>query len=65
MCPLTGKLVGASRKEGRQEGTRRTQDLGETQNEGKETEKATLSSEQTKFFSGTFHRSLVFLTNHT
>ena len=66
MCPsLTGKLVGASRKEGRWEGTQRTQNLGEKQNEGKETEKAAFSPEQTKFLSGAFHRSLVLLTNHT
>lgn len=66
MCPsLTGKVVGASGREGRWEGTRRTQNLGEKQNEGKETEKAAFSSEQTKFSSGTFHRRLVFLTKHT
>lgn len=66
MCPsLTGKLVGASGRAGRWEGTRRTQNLGEKQNEGKKQRRPPSHPEQTNFHLGTFHRRLVFLTKHT
>lgn len=71
MHPLTDKLVGTSRRGERQglpevgrEGPRH-RERHNVEKKRKETQKAAFSSEQTKFFSGAFHRCLMFLTNHT